>query len=98
MPRILQNADKYRQADFVREIDARSAWHGIRTNADLARLLGVTCPTAGAYRENPDRMQVSTLKKLVESLNPGIAEVLRFVGYSDKAIKKFILEGRRETP
>ena len=90
MPRIRQNADKYRQSDFIREVDTRCAWCGIKTNQALGEALDVSGASIGNYRQDPEKMQVRVLKKM------DIPALLAFLGYSEKEIKKFAREYGQE--
>lgn len=92
MPRIRQLADQYAQSDFIREINARSAWEGMEKNDDLGKALGVTGQSIGNYKRDPGRIQLKTMQKLVKALKPNPAIVLRFLGYSNQEIRKFAKE------
>lgn len=92
MPRIRQNADKYRQSDFIREIDTRCAWHGLKTNAALGKALEVSGASIGNYRKEPEKMQVRVLKKMISVLKLDIPALLAFLGYTEKEIRKFARE------
>lgn len=96
MPRIRQNADRYRQSDFIREIDTRCAWCGIKTNQALGKVLEVSGASIGNYREDPEKMQVRVLKRMVSVLKLDIPALLAFLGYTEKEIRKFVREYGQE--
>ncbi|MBQ5867642.1 MAG: hypothetical protein IIW56_13375 [Oscillospiraceae bacterium] len=89
MPRIRQKADEYLRADLIREIDVRCAWHGIRSNKALGDALGVTDMTIGNFRKEPGLRQINLLQNMVKVLKPDPGPVLKYLGYSEKEIRKF---------
>lgn len=91
MPKIRQYAEQYAQRDFWREIDRRCPDAGVQSgnNAALARAIGTADVTIGNYKQNPGKMQLKTLSRIVAVLNPDPGVILRLLGYSDKEIKKF---------
>lgn len=92
MPRIRQKADEYLRADLIREVDVRCAWHGIKTNEDLGKALGVTGMTIGNFRKEPGPRQINLLQNIVKVLKPNPAPILLYLGYSEKEIRKFAKE------
>lgn len=92
MPRIRQNNLTYQKKDFLLEIDVRCAYAGLKSNEDVGKLLGITGRTVANHRENPGKMQVCVLQKMIKTLklDPGV--VLRFLGYSNQDIRKFAKE------
>ena len=92
MARIRQKADEYLRADLLREIDVRCAWNGIKTNKALADALGVADMTIGNFRKDPGLRQICLLQSMVKVLNPNPGPVLKYLGYSEKEIRKFAKE------
>lgn len=89
MPRIRQNADAYLLKDLLREIDARSAWNGIKSNEALGEALGVTGMTIGNFRKEPRLRQISLLQSIVKVLKPDPEPLLLYLGYTNQDLKKF---------
>ena len=89
MSKLRQNAALYQTKDFIREVDVRCAYLGLRNNEAVGKALGITGRTVANHRKDPGKMDVCILKKMVKilSLDPG--EVLLFLGYSAKDINKF---------
>lgn len=84
-----QDARKARE-DFWLELDHRCLDKGLDPGAAaISQFAGVQAQTIRLYRRNRNTMQVSTLSALVKGLAPDIGVVLRFLGYSDKDIKKY---------
>ena len=76
MPRIRQYAERYAVKDFWKEIDR-------------------CCPLAGIlrnYRKGKTEMRVSVLRKLVTTLHPNPAVILKTLGYSEKELRAFARE------
>lgn len=89
MPKLRQYSAQYAQRDFLKEVDGRCGYAGLKTNEALGKAIGVTGRTVGNHREDPGKMQVCVLQKMVKvlKLDPGI--VLQFLGYSSQEIRKF---------
>lgn len=99
MPRIRQLADQYAEADriaaknaFRDDIAQKQFENRLLSDRKLAGAIGVSAACAGNYRREPEMMQIKTVQKLVEILKPDIATLLRFIGYSEKEIRRFALE------
>lgn len=95
MPRIKQFEEKYIIRDLWVELDGQSARKGMKTNAALGEAVGVTGQCIGRYREDPSRMRLDTVQKLVKLLKPDIGLLLKFVGYSERDIASFFKENGR---
>ena len=89
MPRIRQLAEQYAEKDFWTEINGCCGYCGIRTDTALGEAIGVEAQTVRKYKKNPGMMQVKTMQKIVEQLKPNIPALLKFLGYTDKEIKRF---------
>lgn len=89
MPRIRQLASQYADKDFWTEIDRQSGAMGLKSNAKIGKAVDVTGGSIGNYRKEPERIQVRTIRKIVEVFKPNIEVLLRFFGYSKKDIERF---------
>lgn len=58
----------------------------------LSRLLGCSDGTARTRKKKPDTFQIGELRKLIQALQPDIGVVLRFLGYRNQDIRKFMRE------
>lgn len=94
MPRIRQYADRYAVEDFWKEIDRCCPLAGIQSNNAVAleEKTGVDHQTLRNYRKGKTEMRVSVLKKLVTTLHPDPAVILKTLGYSEKEIRAFARE------
>lgn len=87
-----QDAQKAKD-DFWTELNHRLLDMGLRPSlAALSTFTDVNAQTISNYRTGHSPMTVSVMQKLVTALKPDIGVVLRFLGYSDKEIKKFAKE------
>ena len=99
MPRIRQLAEKYAAEDAEKAKAAfqvaigmlpNKSWYP--SNRELENDMEVSRTTVGTYRKNPEDMPVSAMKRFVALMKPDILVVLKFLGYSDKEIRKFVRE------
>lgn len=89
MPRIKQFEAQYAVKDFWAEVDGQSGRLGLKSNAAIGGVIGVTGQSVGKYRADPSAMKIATIQRLVKRLKPDICVTLRFLGYSDKEITDF---------
>ena len=94
MPRIRQYAERYAVDDFWKEIDRCCPLAGIQSDNAVAleEKTGVDHQTLRNYRKGQTEMRVSVLKKLVTTLHPNPAVILKTLGYSEKEIRAFARE------
>ena len=94
MPRIRQYAERYAVDDFWKEIDRCCPLAGIQSNNAVAleEKTGVDHQTLRNYRKAKTEMRVSVLRKLVTTLHPNPAVILKTLGYSEKEIRAFARE------
>ena len=94
MPRIRQYAERYAVEDFWKEIDRCCPLAGIQSNNAVAleEKTGVDHQTLRNYWKGKTEMRVSVLKKLVTTLHPNPAVILKTLGYSEKEIRAFARE------
>lgn len=89
MPRIRQNAAQYQKEDFLQAIRMGQAEAGLMHKNALADAAGMARTTLYERLDNPDRARASELRKLVTAIPIDPGAMLKFLGYTDKAIKKF---------
>lgn len=96
MPRIRQLADKYAEADrkkaekeFWRDIDHQGLDLGLKSNNKIGNALDLSGACIGKYREDPNKIPVKTMRKMVEVFKPSIPVLLKFLGYTEKEIRAF---------
>ena len=79
MPRIRQNADKYRKADFEGRCRAQMALMGI-ADRELAQIVGMSHTTLWRRIREPGTLRVDELVKITKALELGNDDVLGLVG------------------
>lgn len=94
MPRIRQYAERYASEDFWKEIDRCCPLAGIQSDnaSALGEKIGEDRQTLRNYRNGKTEMRVSVLQKLVTTLRPNPAVILKTLGYSEKEIRAFARE------
>lgn len=92
MPRIRQKAEEYAQTDFLKEVESRCVWAGLKNNEDLANKVGVSAGTIGNIKRDPGRLRVDILREMIRQLKLNPSIVLCFLGYSSKDIRKWAKE------
>lgn len=92
MPKTECNYKLVAQDEFLKEIESRCVWVGLRTNDALGNAVGVTGRTIGNHKQDPGKMQVAVLQKMIKTLQLSPLIVLRFLGYSTQDIRKFAKE------
>lgn len=86
MPRIRQNAQRYADTDFWREIQSRKALTGIKTDKELAGSIGLSASSFCKRKQSTEDLTVATLRQMVRVLTPNPVVVLKLLGYSTKDI------------
>lgn len=89
MPRIKQNAEKYAAADFLKEVRRQQGEYNVMSVRALAELVGIPNSTLHPKLQDPDKLLVADIRKLVKAIRPDIGIVLELLGYSSKDIKNF---------
>lgn len=84
MPRIRQNEKIYREKDFLAELEKQKVLKGIRTDRELARLLGVSAPALCRRKQDLDSMTVADLRNFVVKLGMPAGTVMALVGLKPK--------------
>ena len=80
MPRIRQNAEKYADSDFLKEVRVRMVYQNIQHDQDLAVMSGIPNSTLAAKLKAPEKFTVGQLRKIIQTVNPDPEIVLRFLG------------------
>lgn len=91
MPRIKQNAKKYDESDFRKEMFMRMAFRYDEVSVRrLAEEADISQSTLNAYlRHSADSLNVRMFRRIIPILKPDPAVVLKFLGYDGKDISKF---------
>lgn len=92
MPRIHQNAERYAHDDFKREIRQRQGYYDLMSQRALADAAEIPRSTLWAKLQNPDKLDVADMRKLVQTLYPDPAIVLALLGYTQKEITQFKMQ------
>lgn len=87
MPRIRQYAEKYSNEDFLREIRSKQGYYNLRTQEELGNAIGLPKSTMRKRLINPESLTIQDLRSMIRVLNLSPVAVLKFLGWSDKAIK-----------
>ena len=92
MPRLRQLADKYAREDFSKEIRRKQGEMELMSVRALAEAIDIPASTLGPKLKKPDKLDVVSLRKIVKTLYPDPATVLRLLGYETKEANKFVKE------
>lgn len=92
MPRIRQYAEKYSNEDFLREIRSKQGYYNLRTQEELGNAMGLPKSTMRKRLINPESLTIQDLRSMIRVLNLSPVAVLKFLGWSDKAIKSALGE------
>lgn len=87
MPRIRQYAEKYSNEDFLREIRSKQGYYNLRTQEELGNAIGLPKSTMRKRLINPESLTIQDLRSMIRVLNLSPVAVMKFLGWSDKAIK-----------
>lgn len=80
MPRIRQNAELYRQEDFIKAVKHAQVDAGFDTSADLADAAGIPRTTLWRRMRNPEDMTLRELKMLIRVLPVPAGALMEFLG------------------
>ena len=89
MPRIRQNEEQYAAEDFRKEVRSRQGYYGLISVRSLAAEIDMAHTTLNSKLNDPMKLGVLDLKKLIHALHLDIGIVLSLLGYSRQEIKKF---------
>lgn len=95
MPRIYPRADIYADEDFRKEILRRLADFGLRYDQDLSELSGIPNATMSRKLKNPSGFTVRQLRLIVRAVCPNPKEMLKFLGYTNKEINRWMNDQER---
>lgn len=99
--RIAREAEKAKiaadqaEAALIKDIQQRCWDLGADLNSIphyFAEKIGVCEQTGRSYLKAPGKIQMDTMRRVVQKISPDIRVMLRFLGYSDKEINKFAKE------
>lgn len=96
IPRIKQKSDEYALSDFVSEINARCAWYGLTSQAEIGKKLGVCQATVGNYLRKPETIRLDAFRAMVKQLRLDPVIVLKMLGYSQRDINNISKKERAE--
>ena len=89
MPRIRQNEEQYAAEDFRKEVRSRQGYYGLMSVRSLAAEMQMSHTTLNPKINDPMKLGVLDLRKLIRTIHPDIGVVLSLLGYSRQEIKKF---------
>lgn len=90
MPRIRQYAEKYAREAFQTEIRRKQGERELMSVRALSRETGIPATTLGPKLDDPGKLKVEDLQKLVAALTPDPAAVLGLLGYDSKTIRRYM--------
>ena len=93
MPRIHQYDEKYVKTDFQTEIRRQQGEQNLMSCRALAQAAKIPHSTLNPKIDDPFKLTVKDLRKLIPVLHPDPAPVLALLGYSKKDIEKFRSSG-----
>lgn len=89
MPRIKQKQQDYADNDFRTEVRVRQGYYNLMSQQALADAAGIPRPTLRKRLLEPATMTVEEYRKLIATIHPDPAVVLRMLGYTSKEIRQF---------
>lgn len=89
MPRIRQNEEQYAVDDFRKEVRSKQGYYGFVSVRSLAAEMDMSHATLNPKMNDPLKLGVPDLRKLVRTLHPDIGVMLSLLGYSRQEIKRF---------
>ena len=89
MPRIRQNAERYADEDFRREVKCRQGYYDLMSMQALADATGIPRTTLTKRMSAPESMTVAEIRKIVASIHPDPSIILALFGYKVKEINRF---------
>lgn len=87
MPRIRQKAGDYARKDFLKAIDHAKVDAGIRTQRVIANGAGIPESSFSKLLQEPERITLGQLRRLVAVIPLPPEAVLAFVGYDLRTIR-----------
>lgn len=88
MPRIKQNAERYAEEDFRREVRCKQGYYDLMSMTALADASGIPRTTLSKRLSAPQSMTVAEIRKIVATIRPDPAIILALLGYKVKEINR----------
>ena len=88
MPRIRQKEAEYRQNDFLAAIREGQAKADLMKVSSLSEASEIPYSTMYSRLRDPDKLTAEEFRKLIRTIELDPVEVLKFLGYTTKDIKK----------
>lgn len=85
MPRIRQYEEKYAREDFCKAIDHARVDAGVRTVKELAQAVEIPYTSFWKMMQEPEKITLGQLRKIVKEIPIKPADVLAFVGMDLKS-------------
>ena len=89
MPRIHQFAEQYAQKDFQKAIEFARINAEIQNTKVLAENVGIPYTSFWRLLQEPDKITLGQLRKMLRVLPLPAAAVLAFIGYDGKTSRSF---------
>lgn len=87
MSRPRTNPEEVAKAGFQREVKVRRVYLDM-TQSELADAVGVVPSVMSVLINNPDKISIGRLRKIIKALSLDPRPVLEFLGYTAKDIQK----------
>lgn len=91
-PKLEHQRQLAAEDDFRKEVKSRCIWGGAEENSItkfFAKAAGVQLQSGYNYINDPGRIRVGTMQKIVKNLKPDIGVILRLLGYTNNEIKSY---------
>ena len=89
MPRIRQYAQRDARTDFRKAIEHARTDAEIRSDRALAEAAGIPHTSLWRLLQEPEKMTLGQLRKLLKTIPLPAAAILAFVGYERKEVKSY---------
>lgn len=89
MPRIRQYAEQYARKDFQQAVDIARIRAEIRNTKVLAESVGIPYTSFWRLLQEPDKITLGQLRKMLGVLPLPAAAVLSFIGYDGKTARSY---------
>ena len=89
MPRLRQYADRDARNDFRKAIEHARTDAEIRNTKGLAEAVGIPYTSFWRLIQEPEKMTLGQLRKLLKTIPLPAAAILAFVGYDRKEVKSY---------
>ena len=89
MPRLRQYADRDARNDFRKAIEHARTDAEIRNTKGLAEAVGIPYTSFWRLIQEPEKMTLGQLRKLLKTIPLPATAILAFVGYDRKEVKSY---------